>query len=302
MVVLLIMIAMPAGASRVLTVGPGQRLQVPSQAATIAADGDRIVIEPGTYADCAVWSRSNLVIEARAPGVVITGKPCGERGLFITTGRNITIRGITFAGAESVHGNAAGILSLGANLTVRDSRFLNNQNGILAAGPPDSVLRVEDSTFEGNGSCIGACAHAIYAGAAIAVLDIERSRFFNTRTAHHIKSRARTTVIVGNRIEDGPEGTSSYLIETPNGGNLLVQDNVLHKGALSENASTAISIGVEGMSNATEVMIIRDNRFRSDLPEPTLFVRNSTQIPAILAGNRLTGRVTPLDGPGTVDP
>jgi hypothetical protein len=47
--------------------------------------------------------------------------------------------------------------------------------------------------------------------------------------------------------------------------------------------------------------VIRDNRFTSDLPEPVRFVRNLTQTPARLTGNKLTGNVIPLDGPGTVD-
>ena len=48
---------------------------------------------------------------------------------------------------------------------------------------------------------------------------------------------------------------------------------------------------------------MRDNNFTSDLPEPTVFVRNLTTTPAVaLSGNHLQGRVTPLVGPGTVSP
>jgi hypothetical protein len=289
-----------AGATT-LFVGPGQLLRVPSQAATVAKDGDRVVIAPGVYADCAIWRSSGLTIEAGGPGVFLVNRICAYQGIFVIEGRGTTIRGLTFANAIAPYGNAAGIKLLGADLTVENSRFANNQNGILAGGPPDSVVRVTASLFEGNGSCIGACAHAIYVGAPIALLDVTQSRFSNTRTAHHIKSRARATIILGNLIEDGPSGTASYLIETPGGGDLLVQANLMHKGRFSDNASTAISIGVEGVSNPTDVLIIRDNRFISDLPDPTLFVRNSSTVPAALIGNRLIGRVLPLNGPGTVD-
>ncbi len=282
-------------------VGPAHVLKVPSQAALLVGDGDTVVIEPGTYADCAVWRASRLTIAARGPGVVITGPPCFDRGLFITLGHDITIQGITFSNARVIYHNGAGVRAYGANLTVVDSRFLNNENGILAGGPPDSVVRVINSTFIGNGSCQGACAHAVYAGAAFALLDVENCVFTSTRIAHHVKSRARTTVVAGSRIEDGADGTASYLIETPNGGNLLVMDNVLQKGRRSDNPAAAISIGIEGVTNPTEVLIIRDNTFTSDLPEQTLFVRNSSTVPARLANNMITGKVKPLDGPGAVE-
>ena len=297
----LVTMTAPSARANTLFVGPGQILRVPSQAATVAKDGDRVVIAPGVYADCAIWKPSRLTIEASGPGVVLVSRICAFQGIFVIEGRGTTIRGLTFANAIAPYGNAAGIKLLGADLTVENSRFANNQNGILAGGPPDSVVRVTASLFEGNGSCIGACAHAIYVGAPIALLDVTMSRFSNTRIAHHIKSRARTTIVLGNLIEDGPSGTSSYLIETPSGGDLLVQANLLHKGRFSDNPSTAISIGVEGGIQATDALIIRDNRFISELPEPTLFVRNSTATPAMVTGNRLMGRVVPLSGPGTVD-
>ena len=86
---------------------------------------------------------------------------------------------------------------------MEDSRFLNNENGILAGGGPDSVLRITDSEFIGNGTCIAACAHGVYAGAAIFLLDIQHCVFRDTKVAHHIKSRARTRLCgtVGSRMD-----------------------------------------------------------------------------------------------------
>ena len=294
----------PAGtaAAKTITVGPKHVLRVPSQAATVAMDGDRIQIDPGTYADCAVWQASRLTIEATGPGVLLLGQGCADFGIFVTRGNNITVRGITFANAHSPYFNGAGIRAFGVNLTVENSRFLNNENGILMGGPPHSTLRVTGSVFSGNGSCEGLCAHGIYVGEPIGVLDVERCSFTDTQIGHHVKSRARNTVIVGNEITDGSDGTSSYLIEAPNGGNLLVQDNVLQKGRRSDNPAVAISIGVEGVTNPTEVLIVRDNRFVSDLPEPTVFVRNRSVLPAEIGGNRLDGKVVPLEGPGVVTP
>lgn len=288
--------------ARILSVGPQHLLRVPSQAATVASNGDRIEIDPGTYADCALWRASHLTIEATGPGVVLAGRVCAESGIFIIYGSETTVRGLTFAGAHGRFHTAAGLRVYGDNLTVEASRFLNNENGILAGGTPNSVLRVVASEFRGNGSCEGACAHAIYAGRPLALLDVERCVFADTHFGHHVKSRARSTLVIGSRIEDGPAGNSSYLIELPNGGNGLIQDNVLQKGPHSDNPDVVISIGVEGVSNPTDVLIIRDNRLRSDLPGPTLFVRNSTATPAQLRGNVLEGNVVALEGPGRVEP
>jgi hypothetical protein len=286
-----------AAYARDLSVGPKRLLKVPSQAATIAGDGDIIRIDPGTYADCAIWSASHLVIEAAGPGVVIAGKTCAEMGIFITRGNDITVRGITFADASVIWHNGAGIRAAGSNLTVEHSRFLHNENGILAGGGPNSVVRITDSTFIGNGACIAQCAHGVYAGAPIALLEIDHSIFMDTKVGHHIKSRARNTVIRDNRIEDGPTGTASYLIDIPNGGNVLIQGNTMEKGAHSQNPEVAISIGEEGVKNPTTALLIRDNAFHSDEPDRTIFVRNSTQTPVDLSGNTITGNVEPLTEP-----
>jgi len=285
----------PRGAqARELLVGPTRVLKVPAQAATVAADGDVIRIDPGTYADCAIWTASRLSIEAAGPGVLIAGKTCAGKGIFVTLGADITVRGITFADATVVWRNGAGIRAFGDNRTVERSRFLNNENGILAGRSANSVLRITDSRFVGNGACIEACAHGVYAGAPIHLLDIEHCVFLDTRTAHHIKSPARNTVIRDSRIEDGPDGTASYLIDVPNGGNVLIQGNTMEKGAGSENRATAISIGEENGRNPTDTLIVRDNVFRSDLPTRTAFVRNSTDRPVVLEDNTITGDVEPV--------
>lgn len=284
---------MPPAAARELAVGPTRVLKVPSQAATVATNGDVVRIDPGTYADCAIWRASRLVIEATGPGVLIAGKTCAGAGIFITLGADITIRGLTFANATVVWRNGAGIRAAGDNLTVEHSRFLHNENGILAGGGPTSVLRITDSTFIGNGTCIEACAHGVYAGAPIALLEIDRCVFLDTRTAHHIKSRARNTVIRDSRIEDGADGTASYLIDIPNGGNVLIKGNTMGKGPHSENPAVAVAIGEEGVTNPTTVLIVHDNSFRNDLPKRTTFVRDGTSVPVELVGNRFKGDVEP---------
>lgn len=287
--------------ARTLLVGPTRELTTPSAAALVAADGDTIQIDPGSYTDCAVWRANHLTVAAAGPGVILRDRVCQSKGIFVTVGSDMTIRGITFTGARAPAHNGAGIRAQGRNLTLIDSRFIDNENGILAAAMPGSTIRVLDSEFRGNGTCARACAHGIYVG-TVDLLDIERSRFVEQYVGHHIKSRALRTVLIDDTIMDGPDGTSSYLVDLPDGGDLLLRGCVLEKGPKSDNPLVAVMIGEEGSANPTRRIEVLDTQFRNDLARPTVFLRNFTRVPAELVGNRMSGRVVALDGAGTVRP
>lgn len=287
------------GFARVLEVGPQHDLKSPSAAAAAARDGDIVQIEPGEYVDCAVWRANQLTIAGKGPGAVISTKTCQGKGLFVIGGRNVTVRNLTFTGARVPDANGAGIRAEGRNLTVERSRFIDNENGILAASDPQSTIRIVESEFAGNGSCAKDCAHGVYIG-AVGRLHIERSRFLANRFGHHIKSRALVTELIGNDILDGDKGTTSYLVDVPNGGTVIMEGNVLEKGRLSHNPGTAIAIGAEGMKNPTTKLLFTQNRFSSHLPGTTVFVRNLTNTEAVLVKNQIVGKVTPLAGKGSV--
>jgi hypothetical protein len=287
------------GGGRTLQVGRSHLLKLPSQASLVARNGDTVLIDPGTYADCAVWRASHLTIAASGPGVVLSGKTCQGKAIFVIDGNDVTVRGITFAHAAVPAHNGAGIRAEGGNLTVESSKFLENEEGILSGIAPTATIRIVDSTFRGNGSCAAACAHAVYAG-RIGLLDVEDSLFTETHEAHDIKSRALRTVLIDNTISDGPTGHSSYLVDLPNGGDLVMQHNTLSKGPHTDNETTAVDIGEEGVSNPTTSLTIIDNTFTNLLPNATAFVTNHTEAPAKLIGNTLVGKVVPLVGPGSV--
>ncbi|MBN9510423.1 MAG: hypothetical protein J0I21_15085, partial [Alphaproteobacteria bacterium] len=258
-----------------------------------------VAIGPGDFG-CAVWRADRLTIAgAGMDATRIRGPACAGKGLFVTEGRDITVRDLALIGAAVPDHNGAGIRAEGANLTVARVRFEDDQNGILAAADPRSTLTVRDSLFLRDGACIGACAHGLYAD-RVGRLVVAGSRFTATRQGHHIKSRALATEITGCDIEDGPDGTSSYLIDIPNGGAATIRGNRLEKGPRTENRSTAIMIGEEGAKNPTPAITVAGNDFRNASGTPTVFVRNRTATPAALSGNTLSGPVIPLAGPGTV--
>jgi hypothetical protein len=300
-VMALITVSMPRAASaRTLTVGLTNELKSPSAAAAIVKTGDTVLIEQGEYSDCAVWNASNLVIEGKGD-VVIRDRVCEDKAIFVTNGANITVRNITFAHARSSNKNGAGIRAMGENLTVEGSRFRDNENGILSGPNPRSRIVIRNSAFTGNGKCDPDCAHGIYIG-TIDALGVVGCVFLQQNQGHHIKSRALRTEIVGNTIKDGPVGTASFAVDVPDGGSLILRNNVIEKGPRTENRIAAVSIGEESQRNPTSELVIERNTFINDYNGPTTFIRNGTAVPAQLIGNNLTGNVTALSGRGTVEP
>ena len=106
--------------------------------------------------------------------------------------------------------------------------------------------------------------------------------------------------MVGCDIQDGPTGNSSYLIDIPNVGSVLIEKNKMSKGRMSNNGGTAISIGAVGDTNPSGLIVVKDNNFVNQQERPTVFVRDFAATPARLSGNVLAGAVTALAGAGTV--
>jgi hypothetical protein len=288
--IVLLLDASCAARAVTLEVGPGREFAQPSAAAAVARDGDRL-------------RANNLLVEGAGPqATVITDKTCGGKALFITQGNNITIRNLTLTRARVSDANGAGIRAEGGNLAVDHVRFLDNQEGILAAPNPAATLLVRDSEFIRNGTCEGGggCAHGIYVN-DLALLRIERSRFFETMHGHHIKSRARQTEVIGCDIADGDKGTASYAIDVSNGGGVLLRDSRIEKGPNAENRTGALVIGAEGVSQPTPEIVVEHNTFRVDGAYTSYLVVNVTATPARLTGNTMIGNARPLKGDGTVD-
>lgn len=293
-----------AAQARTLDVGPGQQYPVPSAAAPDLQPGDTIAIHPGRYVDCTVIAKNDVTVEGvgSAGQVVMADKACEGKALLVVRGENVTIRNLTLADVRIPDDNGAGIRGESRSILVDGVRFIGNQNGILS-GTEGGSMTIRNSLFERNGFCGGACSHGVYVG-RLDLVRIENSRFFDTQQAHHIKSRAARTEVVGCDIQDGPSGTASYEIEVPNGGNVLIRGNTIAKGPKSENHTAAIMIGAEGVKHPIQEILVEGNVFRNDGFYPTIFVDNLTTAPARLEGNRISGNgpVRPLKGNGQVVP
>lgn len=297
----LLLVAPGFASARVLEVGPGKAFAQPSEAIRQAGDGDIVRIDPGIYVDCAIVTANRLVIEGTGPDAraVMAEKVCNGKGILITNGNDITIRNITLRNARVAERNGAGIRAQGGNLTIDHVRFIENENGILAGDLPGANMLIRDSVFERNGTCAKACAHGVYVG-RLASLTIENSQFSATNEGHHVKSRAARLVVTGSDFADGAEGRSSYAIEAPNGGAVLVRGNRIQKGPKSENQIGAVVIGLGGVTQPTPAILVEDNVFTVDGGYPSFLVVNRTATEAMLKGNVLNGTAKPLDGSGVV--
>ncbi len=292
----------PAEAGRksvVYRVGPNRELRFPSHAARLVRDGDVVLIDAGAYRDCAVWRPDRLILRGVGGLAHVKDVSCEGKGIWVIYGHAVRVENMRFSGSRVASRNGAGIRFQGGLLVVRNSQFYNNQMGILTHNKRKSWLVVEGSTFQQNGDCSSFCGHGVYAG-SISGLRIVGSTFRFHKFGHHIKSRALRTEIIGNRIVDGSIGTASFSIDLPNGGTATIRNNVLEKGARSNNGMAMISIGEEGAKNPSRGSVITNNFFKNGHRRKTRFVWNRSQQPLRMMGNRFTGRGVKLVGSGVV--
>jgi len=286
--------AEPANAvgRRVILVGPGRTLKLPSAAAKIARPGDRIRIDAGAYRDCAVWRTANITIEGVGGYAHVKDISCHRKAIWVFYASPVEISKVRFSGARVHHRNGAGIRWEGyGRLALRNTWFHHNQMGIIAHDKRQSALVISDSRFEQNGDCPSFCGHGVYAG-RIAYLSITNSQFTGHNWGHHIKSRALVSDIIGNRILDGAAGTASYAINLPDSGTATIRNNYIEKGPLSDNVKALIAIGEEGKRvNPSRFIKIENNVFQNNSPASTSFIWNRGRHP-VTARNNIFG------GPG----
>ncbi|MEX2647715.1 MAG: right-handed parallel beta-helix repeat-containing protein [Alphaproteobacteria bacterium] len=292
--------------ARVLTVGPAGEFRVPSAAAKAARDGDTIEIAAGTYTgDAAVWRQNAITIRGVGgrPVLDAAGKSAEGKAIWVIKGDNVVIDNIAFVGARVSDRNGAGIRHEGGRLTIRNSLFRDNENGILTKNDRDQSLVIEGSEFADNGIAGGSGqVHAIYAG-SIRELSVRSSYFHGTKIGHHIKSRAQTTTVLCNYIVDGPDGTASFEVDISIGGDALIMGNVMHKGFHADNTGM-IAYGNEGLKNEGRSLIVLNNTLVTDVGSG-VFVRigkKARPMSAHISNNIFIGKAALAEGTEITEP
>jgi hypothetical protein len=276
--------AMPALAQTVITVGPGGQYQTIS-AAVAAADQDTdpghtyvIQVMPGTYTNDFPWVTRPMTIAA-APGSA--GQPVvlqatenlpNEKGIILTNA-SLTVDGLTFTGArvdDSVGGNGAGIrdeTSGPTRLTVRNSTFIGNQEGILDDSNPDETITIIHSAFKNNGNPDSGAEHGIYI-ARSGSLTVTNSLFCGQVNGNDLKSRAAVTTVENSILITGQAnpklgcgaGAASYNIDLSNAGVATISGNRIVKGDAAPN-HLMIAYGSEGLAWDNNSILVSGNDF-----------------------------------------
>jgi hypothetical protein len=291
-----------------------------------SADMYTIDVDPGTYTNDAVQIDIPLTIQNDNPtaGAAIFDDSADQGAsptytiangkAILVTDANVTINGLSFEGAAVAALNGAGIRGEAGNLTVINSSFIDNQNGILTAPNASMNILVEGSSFIGNGIASGpgaGYAHAIYAGAD-ASLTVRNSTFNGTKAGHDIKSRAAVTTITGNHLDDGVTGTTSYAVDVSNGGVATLTGNTIVQGVNTQNYAM-VAYDSEGLAYSDNSLLVQDNAFINYLPGGSIGVENFSggngdpPVYAQLIGNTFTdlsgdspSNFQPLAGPGSI--
>ncbi len=148
-----------------LKVGPYQPFAKPSQAIRAAKDGDTIEIEAGVYpGDVATIRANHLTIRGVGIGrakLPAHGRDAGGKAIWVVAGSDITVENIEFSGARVRDRNGAGIRPEGKNLTVRNCRFYDCENGILGG---NGEMLFEGCEFEHCGPVGNPATHSLYIG------------------------------------------------------------------------------------------------------------------------------------------
>jgi hypothetical protein len=293
-------ILVATSAAATLQVGPGRTWVVPSEAAAVAEDGDVVEIDAGTYdGDVATWTAHGLTL--RGVGGLAhlraEGESAGGKAIWVIAGDDTTVEWIEFSGAAVRDRNGAGIRQEGADLTVRNCSFHDNENGILAGDNIESEILVEFSEFARNGAGDG-FSHNLYIN-HVWRFTLRGNYLHHAVIGHQVKSRADENALLYNRFGDEEDGKSSYTINLPNGGDNWIVGNLIQQGALAENG-TVISVAEEGAINPSQHLVVAHNTLVNERGSGT-FLRNAADPPALVQNNLFVGSSTELlDGSGTL--
>ncbi len=281
---------LPIPSATALTVGAQGEYKSLAAAAQHAVSGDTIYVQAGTYTNDFVslngGSGSGITLQAVGGMVneVATVAPPNEKALLDVSG-NVTVNGFAFSGVAISNyygGNGAGIRYENGNLTLNSDYIHNNQDGLLGNPAPAGTITINNSAFVDNGSGSGRT-HNIYIG------DIQQATITNSLSTganlgHEFKSRAQNTTIINSRLQD-VNGNASYVVDTPNGGQVILIGDTIQKGPNAPN-QVMVTTGEEG-AYANSHLFVTGNELINNRSS-AIGVRNDGAS-ATLAGNAVYG-------------
>ncbi len=325
---LIILLSLTAGAhATTWYVGPTRTYKTPCAVSTLVANGDTVYIDyspstgPGVgyYDDSCGWTASNLsligVLNSNGKRPVLnaagltdtptTGHIAHFKGIWDTIGNNITVENMEFENAAISNddgANGAGIRSDGVNLTIINSYFHNNQDGLLESNVAASNIVIKNSEFYQNGVSDPNLdegygqTHNLYIGHCASLI-FEDSYSHASNIGHILKSRAAVNYILYSKLTQENGNQSSIEIDLPNGGTSYVIGNELQKGP-NEGNEHFVSYREEGFNsrNPGQDLYVVNNTFVNQLGSNATYVADeATTVGAFLENNIFYGGGTITD-------
>lgn len=257
-----------------------------------------IIVAPGRYPECAVFSGGNLTIRAEQPSTAIfDGGACEGKATLVLRGQSATVDGLVFRNIRVPDRNGAGIRLEKGDLDVVRSTFLDSEQGILTANDPGGSIRIERSTFTGLGGCPGGmCSHSIYIG-DYGRLTVSRSRFERGTGGHYVKSRAAKIEVLDSSFDDSAGRETNYTIDLPNGATGLIARNTIVVGKNKENHSAVIAVAPEARQNPSAGLSVEGNdvSIAPGAGYTTTFVADWSREPLRIGANKLGAGVKVRD-------
>ena len=278
-----------------ITVGQGQQYETIAEAVSASKDGDVIQVQAGTYTNDFATINTDITLEGVGGMVkmVATEDIPNEKGILVTNG-DVTVSNFEFSGAQVSSGNGAGIRYEDGNLTINNSYFHDNQNGLLANPSDTGTITITGSEFDHNGSGDG-YTHNLYVN-DVAKLTISDSYFHDAVEGHEIKSRAEVTEISDSRIYDN-DGTASYSVDLPNGGQATLTNNVIQQGANSANPNI-VAYGAEGSLHDNSSLTMTGNTIINEMAGKGAVLLNASNTEGTFEDNQVYGANQVISGSG----
>jgi hypothetical protein len=211
----------------------------------------------------------------RLNGLGTSNNTLGQSAVYFDKSENIVFENIDIDGNGATYVGKAGIYVNGAkNLTLRNLRIHgfkgSDANGIFGTDNNRGILRLENIELFDNGGANGP-EHNIYINRSSLdqnfTVYMRGSWSHDAYYGHLYKSRAQRNILVGNyfmgtRSTNGVQ-TENYLVDIPEGGTLVMQNNVLVKNFSGDGSNGIfVTFAGENQNNAsTDTVLIENNTF-----------------------------------------
>ncbi|MDB5700431.1 MAG: right-handed parallel beta-helix repeat-containing protein [Sphingomonadales bacterium] len=260
----------------------------------LGGSGGTIVVAPGTYHECAVFSGGVLSIRAETPGsAIFDGVACEGKAALVLRGLSAEIDGLVFQNIHVPDQNGSGIRLEKGDLHVTRTTFRNSEQGILSADDASGAVAIDHSTFSGLGGCPnGQCSHSLYIG-DYGSLTVSKVRFERGTGGHYLKSRTARVSIVDSSFDDSNGKATNYMIDLPEGSVGTIARNTFVQGKDKENHSAYIAVAAEHRGHPSAGLIVEGNS-ASQAPGvtwPSVFVADWSHEPLKVGTNKLASGI-----------